>query len=448
MVFFSSNTPTPSATHTLEPTPTETETPLPSPTPEPTAQPMTDFSEATFVYDGDGYMVKSVIDDVSTYYIGGYYELKVDGTTETETKYYTGPTGRFAMRVEGTLYWIFSDHLQSSSVILSEVGWLVSRTDYTAFGEVRAETGTSPTDYQYTGQRSYTDDFGLMYYNARWYDPVLAHFAQADSIKPNPGNSGDWNRYAYVLYNPINFNDPTGHDPKCGPDGVWCDNDEWNDIIYDPVPLELGGRRILEIKDLIEQYSGQPVSLYDIMRIIFEREFGVLGIRKGVDELQNAMAEAAVRNYLWRSEKLYGTTSTVALINWLGLYNQVAAQLKSNLQFDIPKGNNTYRGIIGDQRTFKYNSGSASYIANSLLNIPDAWSQFNEDRPFGYATCTIIDCMITNAEAKDRFLEGEIVDTNFIGSYVFNTNLQDMYFKFDAKYFITYNQQFGYWNKK
>jgi len=31
---------------------------------------------------------------------------------------------------------------------------------------------------------------------------------------------------------------------------------------------------------------------------------------------------------------------------------------------------------------------------------------------------------------------------------VFNTNLQDMYFKFDAKYFITYNQQFGYWNKK
>jgi RHS repeat-associated protein len=205
-------TTTPSATHTLEPTPTDTETALPSPTPEPTVHPMTDFSEATFVYDGNGNMVKSVIGEVTTYYIGGYYELKVDGITETETKYYSGPTGRFAMRVEGTLYWIFSDHLQSSSVILSEVGWLVSRTDYTAFGEVRAETGASPTDYQYTGQRSYMDTFGLHYYVARWYDPVTAHFAQADSIIPQPGNSADWNRYAYVLYNPMRYIDPSGHE--------------------------------------------------------------------------------------------------------------------------------------------------------------------------------------------------------------------------------------------
>jgi RHS repeat-associated protein len=89
---------------------------------------------------------------------------------------------------------------------------LVSRTDYTAFGEVRAESGTSPTDYQYTGQRSYLDSFGLHYYVARWYDPVTAHFAQADSIIPQPGNSADWNRYAYVLYNPMRYIDPSGHE--------------------------------------------------------------------------------------------------------------------------------------------------------------------------------------------------------------------------------------------
>ena len=206
-----------------------------SPTPEPTLQPMTDFSEATFVYDGNGNMVEAlpgnacgefelssnsrlncisssyVIGEVTTYYIGGYYELKVDGSTETETKYYTGPTGRFAMRVEGTLYWIFSDHLQSSTLVLSEVGYTVSRMDYTAFGEVRAETGTSPTDYQYTGQRSYLDSFDLHYYVARWYDPYLNQFIQPDTLIPDPGNSADWNRYAYVLYNPMRYIDPTGH---------------------------------------------------------------------------------------------------------------------------------------------------------------------------------------------------------------------------------------------
>jgi len=214
-----------------------------TPTPEPTLQPMTDFSEATFVYDGNGNMVEAlpgnacgefelssnsrlncisssyVIDDVSTYYIGGYYELKVDGTTETETKYYTGPTGRFAMRVEGTLYWIFSDHLGSSSVILEEDGDVISRTTYTAFGEERDIWGvSSPTDYTYTGQRSYTDDFGLMFYNARWYDPYLNQFIQPDTLIPNPGNSADWNRYAYVLYNPMRYIDPTGHAP-CFEDG-------------------------------------------------------------------------------------------------------------------------------------------------------------------------------------------------------------------------------------
>jgi hypothetical protein len=30
-------------------------------------------------------------------------------TTETVTKYYTGPTGRFAMRVDGTLYFAQAD---------------------------------------------------------------------------------------------------------------------------------------------------------------------------------------------------------------------------------------------------------------------------------------------------------------------------------------------------
>jgi hypothetical protein len=29
------------------------------------------------------------------------------------------------------------------------------------------------TDYTYTGQRSEVENFGLMYYNARWFEPEL-----------------------------------------------------------------------------------------------------------------------------------------------------------------------------------------------------------------------------------------------------------------------------------
>ncbi|HUN24184.1 MAG TPA: RHS repeat-associated core domain-containing protein [Anaerolineales bacterium] len=48
-------------------------------------------------------------------------------------------------------------------------------------------------------------------YNARWYDPVLGRFAQADTIVPNPVDAKAFDRYAYVYNNPVRYNDPSGH---------------------------------------------------------------------------------------------------------------------------------------------------------------------------------------------------------------------------------------------
>jgi hypothetical protein len=52
-----------------------------------------------------------------------------------------------------------------------------------------------------------------MYYKARWYDSSLGRFAQADTIVPGAGDPRAWDRYSYVKNNPINANDPTGHEP-------------------------------------------------------------------------------------------------------------------------------------------------------------------------------------------------------------------------------------------
>jgi RHS repeat-associated protein len=45
-------------------------------------------------------------------------------------------------------------------------------------------------------------DLGLLFYNARWYDPDLGRWAQADTYIPDPGNPADYDRYGYVRNNP------------------------------------------------------------------------------------------------------------------------------------------------------------------------------------------------------------------------------------------------------
>jgi hypothetical protein len=74
------------------------------------------------------------------------------------------------LRANVTLSFMLGDHLGSTSLMTYENGNVLSETRYTAWGEVRYSSGTMPTKYSYTGQYSYTADFGLMFYNARWYD--------------------------------------------------------------------------------------------------------------------------------------------------------------------------------------------------------------------------------------------------------------------------------------
>lgn len=137
--------------------------------------------------------------------MGAQYEV----TGSTVTKYYYAGTQRIAMRTNGTLNYLLGDHLGSTSLTTNASGQVVSELRYKAWGEVRYASGNAPTKYQYTGQFSYESEFGLYFYNARWYDSSLGRFAQADSIVPD-GVQG-YDRYAYTNNSPLRYTDPTGH---------------------------------------------------------------------------------------------------------------------------------------------------------------------------------------------------------------------------------------------
>ena len=131
------------------------------------------FSNGSFIYNGNDERVKSVMTTdqgtTTTYFVGNYYEL----TGSVVTKYYYSGSQRIAMRVGGTLSFLISDHLGSTSLSTDANGTVTSEQRYTAWGEVRFSSSDLPTKYTYTGQYSYTTDFGLMFYNARWVDPYL-----------------------------------------------------------------------------------------------------------------------------------------------------------------------------------------------------------------------------------------------------------------------------------
>ncbi|MEN6387256.1 MAG: RHS repeat-associated core domain-containing protein, partial [Phycisphaerales bacterium] len=121
---------------------------------------------------------------------------------------------------------LLTDHLGSTSTTANEDGSWNSTIKYTAFGcpcaarrvlrNTRETSGVTPTKYRYTGQLLEAE-VGLYYYVARWYDPAIMHFVQADTMVPNIANSASYDRYAYVMNNPVRYSDPSGH--ACREDG-------------------------------------------------------------------------------------------------------------------------------------------------------------------------------------------------------------------------------------
>ncbi len=114
------------------------------------------------------------------------------------------------------------DHLGTPRLITDEAGIEVSEHQYEPFGEELTPIAGQMESLKFTGHerdflggtnsenKQYVD-----YMHARYYGSVLGRFLSVDpslDLKKTIPNAQMWNRYAYVLNNPIRHTDPDGRE--------------------------------------------------------------------------------------------------------------------------------------------------------------------------------------------------------------------------------------------
>lgn len=168
----------------------------------------------------------------TTIYLGKTYELvkKPDGSIEHN--YFVNVDGRVVAKHTqlqvgnrllpdaDTSVYLHHDALGSVDTVTNGEGVVLERLSYTPFGSNRRSDWRHSnassvlaslfTTRGYTGHERLVD-VGLIHMNGRVYDPEIGRFLSADPHIQAPYNSQSYNRYSYVLNNPMKYTDPSGY---------------------------------------------------------------------------------------------------------------------------------------------------------------------------------------------------------------------------------------------
>jgi RHS repeat-associated protein len=147
--------------------------------------------------------------------IGNLEIVSQGGVTKTR-RYVAGVVVQELAGSTAIARFVLHDHLGSVVALVDGNAQLVEAMDYGAFGERRGNvvTGVAAVVSQFT-PRGFTghemiDGTDIIHMNGRIYDHRLGRFLQADPIIQEPNNPQNFNRYSYVLNNPLSLTDPSG----------------------------------------------------------------------------------------------------------------------------------------------------------------------------------------------------------------------------------------------
>ena len=184
-------------------------------------------------YGPERQLIKEVDDTTgasrTTYYFGSTYEKILEGPTNTVThKYHITAQGGGTIAVlidqQDELpetHYLHRDHLDSIVAITDARGFVIERFFYDAFGQRRTAVGVTfnetanelnlnLTTRGFTGHKQIAG-IDVIHMKGRVYDPKIGRFLSADPHIQAPTHSQSYNRYSYVLNNPLSAVDPSGY---------------------------------------------------------------------------------------------------------------------------------------------------------------------------------------------------------------------------------------------
>jgi RHS repeat-associated protein len=158
-----------------------------------------------------------------TYQAGpGFFEQDetISGTTSTIAEvreFLTTPAGTIGVVITrngvATTNYYLQDHLGSNVASVTSAGVIVARSKFDPWGLRTVTAGIVDNgDRGFTGHEHL--DFGLIHMNGRIYDPKWGRFLQADPIIQSPYDLQNYNRYSYVMNNPVSMTDPSGYSAR------------------------------------------------------------------------------------------------------------------------------------------------------------------------------------------------------------------------------------------
>lgn len=157
------------------------------------------------VYGPDGSRLKLVEPSQTTLFLG----KEAERAGATWSKYGNADVKRKDNGTGATPEYLHRDHLASVKAVTSAAAASLQESRYRPFGERLITAGTAAVERQaFIGERQ-DDSTGLLYLNARFYDPNVGVFVSPDILDPDKPGVGT-NRYSYSSNDPINRSDKNG----------------------------------------------------------------------------------------------------------------------------------------------------------------------------------------------------------------------------------------------